>query len=90
MTELPVETVIAHIRAMLEAGTIRRFETAFGRAETLQAYNHYLGAPDRVTWDLDRYRKTTAENIRATVAAYLTPSNVLTVITNPAAAKGTK
>ena len=81
---------IARVIAGNEAGTIRRFETAFGRVETLQAYNHYLGNPDRVTWDLDRYRKTTAETIRATVAAYLTPNNVLTVITNPAAAKGSK
>jgi zinc protease len=81
---------IARVIAGNEAGTIRRFETAFGRAETLQAYNHYLGNPDRVTWDLDRYRQTNAENIRATVAKYLTPNNVLTVITNPAAAKGSK
>ena len=84
------EKEIARVIAGNEAATIRRFETAFGRAETLQAYNHYLGAPDRVTWDLDRYRKTNAETIRATVAKYLTPNNVLTVITNPAAAKGTK
>jgi predicted Zn-dependent peptidase len=84
------EKEIARVIAGNEAGTIRRFQTAFGRAETLQAYNHYLGSPDRVTWDLDRYRKTTAENIRATVAKYLTPNNVLTVITNPAAAKGPK
>jgi zinc protease len=81
---------IARVIAGNEAGTIRRFETAFGRAETLQAYNHYLGNPDRVSWDLDRYRKTNAQNIRATVAKYLTPTNVLTVITNPAAAKGSK
>ena len=40
-----------------EAGAIRRLETPFGRAETLQAYNHYLGDPDRITWDLDRYRR---------------------------------
>ncbi|MBA3457603.1 MAG: insulinase family protein [Deltaproteobacteria bacterium] len=77
---------IARVVAANEAAMIARFETAFGRAETLQAYNHYLGNPDRVSWDLDRYRKTTAENIRATVAKYLTPSNVLVVITNPSTA----
>jgi zinc protease len=79
------EKEIARVIAGNEAGTIRRFETAFGRAETLQAYNHYLGDPDRVTWDLDRYRKTNADKIRATVAKYLSPSAVLTVTTNPAA-----
>ena len=38
MTELPVETVIAHIRAMLEAGTIRRVR------QTLMATNLAPGA----------------------------------------------
>ena len=66
-----------------EAGAIRRLETPFGRAETLQAYNHYLGDPDRISWDLDRYRKTTAEKVRATTAKYLTPGNVVIVTTNP-------
>lgn len=66
-----------------EAGAIRRLETPFGRAETLQAYNHYLGDPDRITWDLDRYRKTTAEKVRATAAKYLTPDHVVIVTTNP-------
>jgi zinc protease len=66
-----------------EAGSIRRLETPFGRAETLQAYNHYLGDPDRITWDLDRYRKTTAEKVRATAAKYLTRGSVVIVTTNP-------
>ncbi|MBL0217477.1 MAG: insulinase family protein [Myxococcales bacterium] len=74
---------IQRVIAGNEAGTIRRFETAFGKAETLQAYNHYLGDPNRVTWDLDRYRKTTADKIRATVARYLTPDHVAIVTTNP-------
>jgi len=66
-----------------EAGAIRRLETAFGRAETLQAYNHYLGDPDRISWDLDRYRKTTAEKVRQAAAKYLTPGSVVIVTTTP-------
>ncbi len=73
-----------------EAGTIRRFETAFGRAETLQAYNHYLGDPDKVTWDLDRYRTTSAAAIQKTVATYLVPDRVAVVITNPSNAGAKK
>lgn len=76
---------VARVIAGNEASAIRRLETPFGRAETLQAYNHYLGDPNRITWDLDRYRTTTPEKVRATVAKYLQPTNVFTVITMPGA-----
>jgi hypothetical protein len=48
----------------------------------------YLGDPDKLSWDLDRYRLTTPEKIRAVTAKYLTPDHVLTVITLPAPAGG--
>ena len=48
-------------------------EPATRRANVLQAYNHYLGDPDKLTWDLDRYRKATPDKIRATAAKYLVP-----------------
>ena len=80
---------IARVIAGNDASTIRRLETPFGRAEALQAYNHYLGSPDKLTWDLDRYRKTTPDKIRAVAAKYLGPEAVLTVITLPAAKEGT-
>ena len=68
-----------------ESGTIRRLESVMGRAQALQQYNHYLGAPDKFTWDLDRYRKTNADQIRATAARYLVPAQVVTIITVPGA-----
>ena len=77
---------IARVIAGNEAGVIRALETPFGRAEAMQGYNHYLGDPDRVTWDLDRYRTTTPEAIRAAAAAYLQPTKMVTVITLPSAA----
>ena len=74
---------IARVIAGNEAYLIRRLETPFGRAETLQAYNHYLGDPNKITWDLDRYRTTTPDKIRAAAAKYLSPNNVLIVTTVP-------
>jgi zinc protease len=74
---------IARMVTSNEAQVIRALQTPFGRAETLQFYNHYLGDPDKLSWDLDRYRKTTPEKIRATVAKYLTPNNVVIVTTTP-------
>ncbi len=75
---------IARVVAEQEAGTVFQLESLNNRANILQQYNHFLGDPGKLAWDLDRYRKTTADKIRATVAKYLSPSHMLTVITNPA------
>jgi predicted Zn-dependent peptidase len=74
---------IARVVASGEAQAIRQLEAVLGRANVLQSYNHYLGDPDRLAWDLDRYRTTTAEKIRATAAKYLLPDRMVTVITIP-------
>jgi predicted Zn-dependent peptidase len=66
-----------------EASRITGLETTMGRAQLLQAYNHYLGDPDRITWDFDRYRKTTPEKIRAVAAKYLLPDRMVTAVTLP-------
>ena len=82
------DKAIARVVAGNEARLIRGDETVFGRSQTLQTCNHYHGDPDCITWDLDRYRKTTPDKIRATVAKYLQPDRMITVITEPA--KGAK
>jgi predicted Zn-dependent peptidase len=81
---------IARVVANAEAYSIRALESLLGRANVLQMYNHYLGDPDRLTWDLDRYRRTTAEKIRATAAKYLLPDRMVTVITIPTGTPGGK
>ena len=84
VTSTPLDAKeISRVIVENESSAIRGLETPFGRSAVLQQYNHYLGNPDRITWDLDRYRNTTAEKIRATAAKYLRADNVLTVITNP-------
>ncbi len=75
---------IARVVTAREASAIYRLEGLNARANQLQAYNHYLGDPGKLSWDLDRYRKATADKIRATAAKYIVPANVVTVITNPA------
>jgi len=70
--------------ARTEANAIYGLESLNGRANNLQQYNHFLGDPDRITWDLDRYRKTTADKIRAAFATYIVPAKAVTIITNPA------
>jgi predicted Zn-dependent peptidase len=67
-----------------EARAVYGMESLLGRAERLQAYNHYLGDPDSLTRDLDRYRKTTADAIRDTVARHLVDDRRVVVVTTPA------
>jgi zinc protease len=80
---------IARVVAANEAGTIRRLESVFGRSQTLQQYNHFLGDPDRISWDLDRFRNTSADAIRAVAARYLLPDRVVTIVSNPRSTGGT-
>jgi predicted Zn-dependent peptidase len=80
---------IQRVVARNESRAIRQLETAFGRSAVLQQYNHYLGDPDKLSWDLDRFRTTTPDKIRATAAKYLSPDHVITVITVPQS-KGAK
>jgi zinc protease len=70
-----------------EAGTIRGLEDILRRADLMQAYNHYLGNPDKLSWDLDRYRKTTPAKVREIAAKYLVPDRMVTAITNPTGGK---
>jgi predicted Zn-dependent peptidase len=67
-----------------EAGTVYRLEDLLARGERLQAYNHYLGDPDKLSWDLDRYRQATAKGMRDTAAKYLTREHTVELVTLPA------
>jgi zinc protease len=84
------EKEIARVVTANESGAIRSLEGLLPRGEQLQAYNHYLGDPGKLSFYLDRYRKTTPDKIRATVAKYLLPDRMVTVITNPASKGGAK
>jgi len=74
---------IARVVASSEAWSIRGLETVDARAEVLQDYNHYIGDPGKLSWDLDRYRTTNGDKILAVAKQYLTGEPVV-VITIPA------
>ena len=42
-----------------------------GRAERLQRYNHYLGDPGKLAWDISRYRQVTPADVSAALDRYL-------------------
>ncbi len=76
----------------IEAGFVWGLESLFSRAEMVQHYNHYVGTPDYITQDLDRYRKATPAHVEQIASQYLSPLHRVEVITVPAdaASKGDK
>jgi zinc protease len=49
-----------------------------GKADLLNQYQTFLGAPDRFEWDLERYRKVSATDVQSAVARYLdTPQRLV-------------
>lgn len=44
-----------------------------GKADMLQSYNHFLGDPGKLAWDLARYEKVTTEETRAFARDVLAP-----------------
>jgi zinc protease len=81
---------VARVVAAQESRAIYRLEGLNSRANQLQEYNQFLGDPDRISFDLDRYRKATADQIRATVAQWLSPQHEVIIVTNPVAKAGAK
>jgi len=61
-----------------------RLETVTGRASTLQLYNYYLGTPDGLSTDLERYTSLSAQALLDEATATLDPAYCQTIIVNPA------
>src|SRR5262249_5550910 len=82
-TEPLTDREIARVVTSQEADAVYGLERLMQRAEVLQTYNHYLGDPDRITWDLDRYRHATPDQVRAAFVKWVVPDHVVEVITMP-------
>jgi len=81
---------LARAVTRFESGAVYSMESLLRRGERLQAYNHFLGNPGSLTWDLDRYRTTSADAVRATVAKYLDDAHRVVIVTTPAPEGATK
>src|SRR5205823_3519591 len=70
----PTEEELNRARNVLESRVIEGLETlgGFGGvADRLNSYNHYLGTPDYLRRDIERYRAVTPETVRAFANAQL-------------------
>ncbi len=81
------DSEIARFVTATEASTIWGLESLMSRAEVLQSYNHFLGDPGKLSWDLDRYRKATGASILAAAKQVIALDKAVVIITMPAAAK---
>jgi predicted Zn-dependent peptidase len=59
----PTEEEIARAVNSLEADTTRGLQSLLERADTLNEFETWLGDPDRIEWDMERYRSLTPEAI---------------------------
>ena len=67
-----------------EASFVWGLEGVLDRAERLQQYNHYVGTPDYITRDLDRYRRSSPARVQATAKQFLDREHRVEVLTVPA------
>jgi zinc protease len=77
---------IERARNTIETRIIEGLETlgGFGGvADRLNSYNHYLGTPDYLEKDIQRYRMVTRESVRAFAADQLKPTARVVVQVNP-------
>jgi zinc protease len=93
-TRAPTQEELDRARNALESATVGGLQQLGGfggRTERLQTYNHYLGAPDRLAWDLGRYRALTPGDLSRVSSAYLGPDRVVahaTPVSAPAGEEG--
>jgi predicted Zn-dependent peptidase len=69
------------------AGVIEGRQHALSLAESIHQANTFLGSPEAINTEFDRYMKVTADDIKRAAATYLVPSNALVLLITPEPAK---
>ncbi len=77
-----LEKAINQLRSQQLAG----LETAYSLAEAVQTANFYLGDPNAVFTELERYRSVTAADLQRVARQYLTPQRRTVINVHPGAA----
>ena len=62
--EGPTEAELARVRASVETDAVSGLQSLLSIADRINTYDGHLGEPDRLQWDLDRYRHATVESVR--------------------------
>jgi zinc protease len=72
----------------VESSFVWRLENLLARAELLQRYNHYMGTPDYIRQDLERYTRSSPDRVQKLASQYLQPERRLDILTLPATQEG--
>ncbi len=73
--EAPTEAELQRAKNAQETRMVQELEILggfSGRAERLQTYQHYLGDPGKIAWDLERIQKVSTADLSRVAARYLT------------------
>lgn len=84
----PSESELSRAVLAMESQLIWSLEGLMNRCELLQIYRHYLGKPDGLAADLQRYRGASSSDVSAVVAAHLQPQRRVAVFTVPTRTDG--
>jgi len=79
---------VATAKVEERVGTVRRLQTALGRAQQLGLYAVQFHDPNRVNTLLVDLQKVTSADVQRVAQKYLVPANRSVVITLPAAPAG--
>ena len=75
--EGPTEAELARVRASIETDAVSGLQSLLSVADRLSTYDGYLGDANRLTWDLDRYRRATVDSVRAATRRWILPDRRL-------------
>ena len=82
----PDATELERAKNTIETRIITGLETLGGfggKADRLNSYEHYLGTPDYLGKDLQRYRAATAQAVKSFAEQYLQPANRIVLFAVP-------
>ncbi|MAE95256.1 MAG: peptidase M16 [Deltaproteobacteria bacterium] len=69
--EGPTDEELAKVLGATEADFVRSSQELLERADDLNLYHTWLDDPDRIAWDLDRYRHATDDDVRSAARTWL-------------------
>ncbi|MBN1337653.1 MAG: insulinase family protein [Deltaproteobacteria bacterium] len=79
----PTEEEIEAARAGAVRHILEGLGTVAGKSRALQSYNHFLGEPEALDRDLERYRTATLASVRKALQTWLPPDRRLVIHVQP-------
>jgi zinc protease len=79
----PTKEEVDRVKTAIRAGRIRGLQSAAGRADLVQRYNHYLGDPDSLAKDFARYDAVTPATVKKQTQTWLDPARRVVVTVTP-------